>query len=57
MWALIKDFGNCKLAPCAQPVGSGRKHGSHPAMTINGVSYDEELLKFDDKKMFFAIAR
>jgi hypothetical protein len=58
VWALIKDFGrlqNWHPAFSNSVIKSGRNNtkGAIRTVTINGVSYDEELLKFDDKKMFF----
>jgi hypothetical protein len=58
VWALIKDFGrlqNWHPAFSNSVIKSGRKNakGAIRTVTINGESYNEELLKFDDKKMFF----
>ena len=58
VWALIKDFGrlqNWHPAFSNAVIKSGRSNtkGAIRTVTLNGESYDEELLKFDDKKMFY----
>ena len=58
VWALIKDFDrlqNWHPAFSNAVIKSGRRNskGAIRTVTLNGESYDEELLKFDDKKMFF----
>jgi hypothetical protein len=58
VWALIKDFGrlqNWHPAYSNSVIKSGRRNakGAIRTVTLNGESYEEELLKFDDKKMFY----